>query len=361
MKKLLILATVLSALLIALPVRAGSAIPYANYEFHCLGEGYFDYGGQNDWSDDGWSFLNLMDRTWVSTKPSWRPNKDGPKIPLRDGFDRTIAYAINDAEQIVGYSQRFLDMSYPPTFPFVWDPPTGSLEAYADQEAGTTTILAGVQDYEVLFTQIAGAELRYFYPKDISNDGSLIVGCAAKYGIDLPGESTPWVWDETSHFLTLPVDEGFARPCAFLIAESEDDGYGPAIYGLAIKDHRWHKVKWTPLAFLEVEIDIKPGSDPNSINLGSKGVIPVAILGSATFNAADVDPSTVTLEGAPVRPKGKSGKYGSLEDINNDGDLDLVVHVVDFSADSGSTAATLTGELFDGTPIRGTDDIWIVR
>ncbi len=28
----------------------------------------------------------------------------------------------------------------------------------------------------------------------------------------------------------------------------------------------------------EITIDIKPGSDPNSINLNSKGVIPVAIL-----------------------------------------------------------------------------------
>ncbi|GAG49200.1 unnamed protein product, partial [marine sediment metagenome] len=34
---------------------------------------------------------------------------------------------------------------------------------------------------------------------------------------------------------------------------------------------------------IEVAIDIKPGSDPNPINPMSKGVIPVAILGSDTF------------------------------------------------------------------------------
>jgi len=111
---------------------------------------------------------------------------------------------------------------------------------------------------------------------------------------------------------------------------------------------------------IEVEIDIKPGSDPNCINLDSNGVIPVAILGSATFDAADVDPSTVTLEGAAVRLKGKSGNYGSLEDVNNDGYPDLVVHIVDFSVSSGATTATLTGELFDGTPIEGSDSICIV-
>jgi len=37
---------------------------------------------------------------------------------------------------------------------------------------------------------------------------------------------------------------------------------------------------------IEVEIDIKPGSDPNSINPNSNGVIPVAILGSAIFDAS---------------------------------------------------------------------------
>jgi hypothetical protein len=111
---------------------------------------------------------------------------------------------------------------------------------------------------------------------------------------------------------------------------------------------------------IEVDVDIKPGSEPNCINLDSNGLIPVAILGSATFEASDVDPSTVTLEGAAVRLKGKSGNYGSLEDVNNDGYPDLVVHIVDFSVSSGATTATLTGELFDDTPFEGSDSICIV-
>jgi len=40
---------------------------------------------------------------------------------------------------------------------------------------------------------------------------------------------------------------------------------------------------------LQVAIDIKPGSDPNAINLGSKGVIPVAILSSLDFDATEVN------------------------------------------------------------------------
>ncbi len=75
-------------------------------------------------------------------------------------------------------------------------------------------------------------------------------------------------------------------------------------------------IRLTPPS-INVEIDIKPGSDPNSINLDSEGVIPVAILttsvedgDSIDFDAADVDQTTLTLAGAAAREKSKSGKIG---------------------------------------------------
>ena len=40
-------------------------------------------------------------------------------------------------------------------------------------------------------------------------------------------------------------------------------------------------------------IDIKPGSDPNCININGHGVIPVAILGSEDFDVSLVDPDTL--------------------------------------------------------------------
>ncbi len=54
----------------------------------------------------------------------------------------------------------------------------------------------------------------------------------------------------------------------------------------------------TSSAQVAVDIDIKPGSDPNSINLKSKGVIPVAILGSAIFDVTYVDVTTLVFAGA---------------------------------------------------------------
>ena len=63
---------------------------------------------------------------------------------------------------------------------------------------------------------------------------------------------------------------------------------------------------------VQVEIDIKPGSDPNCFNNNGNGVIPVAILTTSgadgdafDFGAATVDPFTLALDGAGVRVNGK--------------------------------------------------------
>ena len=55
-----------------------------------------------------------------------------------------------------------------------------------------------------------------------------------------------------------------------------------------------------------VIIDIKPGSDPNCINLGSEDVISVAILATPLFEPSVVDQTSVTLQGVGARVKGES-------------------------------------------------------
>jgi len=127
----------------------------------------------------------------------------------------------------------------------------------------------------------------------------------------------------------------------------------------------------TVLPPVTVNIDIKPGSDPNSINPKSKGMLPIAILGNG-LDVTQIDPVTININGvtlatrAPKR-KNKPPKLAfSYEDVNGDGILDMVVFFrVQDLANAGllvktTTQLTLTGALNDGTPITGTDSIRIV-
>jgi len=114
---------------------------------------------------------------------------------------------------------------------------------------------------------------------------------------------------------------------------------------------------------IPVDIDIKPGSDPNCFNNDGHGVIPVAILGSDTFDATTVNPITVILDSQAVKTKGNGDPQTNIEDVNGDGFDDLIVKIIDEDGtyEQGSSIAILTGELFDGTSIEGTDSICITQ
>jgi len=116
---------------------------------------------------------------------------------------------------------------------------------------------------------------------------------------------------------------------------------------------------------IPVIIDIKPESFPNSVNLKSKGFLPVAILGSATFDVTNVDISTL-LFGDPDGGTPLSPERSAFEDVSDDGfeDLSLKFSVADL-VESGALGpdtiqGLLTGALLDATPFEGIDSIRIV-
>lgn len=114
--------------------------------------------------------------------------------------------------------------------------------------------------------------------------------------------------------------------------------------------------------------DIKPGSLPNSVNPKSQGKIPVAMLstrlldGTIYFDVPSrVDPASLTF--------GRTGDEQSLafcdprfEDVNGDGDLDLVCHfnTPQTGFQAGDTDGVLRGQTFGGAPLRGRDSVRIV-
>lgn len=104
-----------------------------------------------------------------------------------------------------------------------------------------------------------------------------------------------------------------------------------------------------------VDIDIRPGSYPNSINLKSKGVLPVAILSNPFFDAKNVIINSVLFAGAkPLR--------GNYEDVDSDGDFDLILHFDTqlLNLTPSDTEATLITQLKNSTLIKGTDSIRII-
>jgi len=112
-----------------------------------------------------------------------------------------------------------------------------------------------------------------------------------------------------------------------------------------------------------ITIDIKPGSDPNSINLKSKGVIPVAILSTniAEGDAQEFDATQVDALTVEFGPNGavESHGQGHVEDVDGDGDSDMVFHfkTQETGIVCGDADATLVGETFGGIPFTGTDTV----
>jgi hypothetical protein len=114
---------------------------------------------------------------------------------------------------------------------------------------------------------------------------------------------------------------------------------------------------------IPVDLDIKPGNNPNAVNPTAKGVIPVAILGSATFNVRDADVTTLEFgaDGAtPTHDLNDPDVYADhLQDVNNDTIEDLVSHyrTQDTEIQCGDTFATLDGKTNGGLDITGSDSI----
>ena len=117
----------------------------------------------------------------------------------------------------------------------------------------------------------------------------------------------------------------------------------------------------------EMQVDIKPGSERNPLNLRSRGVLPVAIIGATDFDVHDIDVTTVRfgVDGDNAAPAHR--RRGHIEDINGDGIDDMMLHfrtqALGISGDVERGAVitlALTGELEEGTHFDGEDTVTIV-
>jgi hypothetical protein len=135
-------------------------------------------------------------------------------------------------------------------------------------------------------------------------------------------------------------------------------------------------------AVMPVKVDVMPRSCPNPLNVNSRGVLPVAILGTDSFDVTDIVPATTkvkveVVEVAPLRwalkdvatPYNGAFLEGALDctTAGRDGFDDLVlffdrrevVAAIGEVSDGDVLELTVTGELLDGTPIEGYDFVVI--
>ena len=141
----------------------------------------------------------------------------------------------------------------------------------------------------------------------------------------------------------------------------------------------------------EPGFDIRPGSCPNPLNRRSHGVLPVALLGRAYFDAAMIDVSSVRLSradgvGGNVAPnEGPPGPHSVFEDVGTpfdggewcdchkfegDGIVDLsmhfrtddVVEALELNAlgNGDLVELVITGSLLDGTEFTRTGDCILI-
>jgi hypothetical protein len=177
------------------------------------------------------------------------------------------------------------------------------------------------------------------------------------------------------------------------------DSFAERILETQTDEGYWHRDYWggqilaTEWSLLTLEkaappphwpVDIRPESCPNPLNVNARGVLPVAILGTGTFDVSQVDPASVRLQGvAPLRWSlediatpfepftGKEDAFDCNE-FGPDGYLDLglkykakeLVAALGEVSDGDVLVLHLTGNLkdeFGGTPFEGEDVVWILR
>lgn len=107
---------------------------------------------------------------------------------------------------------------------------------------------------------------------------------------------------------------------------------------------------------LTVDVDVKPGSFPNSVNPGSKGMIPVALLSTSGFDATNADQATLRFGPGAA---GIAHSSAHPKDVDDDGDIDLVLHfrTRETGIACGDETVRLTGETASGQQFEGEDAI----
>jgi hypothetical protein len=244
-------------------------------------------------------------------------------------------------------------------------------QSVAEQTGGTAVFLMGDEDVVELISGLVEETVSSIANLSLQPDNPDFNTWVATD----PASYTGIMLDETHTYdfeVTITVPAGTPDGSYHFNLNLLGDG---AVYGT-------QSVTITVLSEIEVAIDIHPEGCPNPMNTKSKGVLPVSICGTADFDVADIDVSTVRLAGVPVgwsslgddstpylpfvnKPLhelscNESGPDGYI-DLKLKFENQLVIKAIGPVQKEDVIRVILTGELYDGTKIIGEDIVKIVN
>ncbi len=115
---------------------------------------------------------------------------------------------------------------------------------------------------------------------------------------------------------------------------------------------------------VQANIDIKPGSCKNPLNVKSNGVLPVVILGSDSLDVTDIDLSSIKLADVEALRSSIEDVTGSnceielpdgYDDLTLKFDTQAIVAAIGSVNDGDVITLNLTGTMLDGTELTGDD------
>jgi hypothetical protein len=110
---------------------------------------------------------------------------------------------------------------------------------------------------------------------------------------------------------------------------------------------------------ITVNVDVRP----SSLNLKSKGVLPVVIFGSKDFDVKNIDPMTIMMSREGIAGGVSPIRYNNMYKIMIlKFESEELVDTLMLEEVAGQTIwLTITGNLKDGTPFSGEDSIKILK